>query len=339
MMQGRHLRGSPLCLPVSSESVIKDRLAMMGLAPLDSKVFGIGTKCFAKWSEDSTWYNAVVEKIVDTKYHVTFSDYGNGDQLEEKDLRLAVKDIPPNEEIDENVPPLSSTETVKDKACQDVEVVADKQKTFTIGENVRAKWSEDDTWYNAKVLSVSGSKIGVNFVDYGNDAEESTERILSIGSPIPDGDMIDELVKETSSSPEKNQEPDIVQPSISKTMETDQPVLTKIPSNRETFSIGESVLAKWSEDETWYNAKVLSVSGTNIGVNFVDYGNDAEESVGRILPIGSPIPGGDLIDELVKETVTTLDKNQKSEIVQPSISKPLESDQPPLAKIPSNEPR
>ena len=38
MMQGRHLRGSPLCLPVSSDSVIKDRLAMMGLAPLDSKV-------------------------------------------------------------------------------------------------------------------------------------------------------------------------------------------------------------------------------------------------------------------------------------------------------------
>jgi len=137
-LQGRHLLGSPLSLPVSSDSTIRDRLAKLGLAPLNAKEFVIGTKCFAKWSEDGCWYNAVVEKIVDAKYHVTFTDYGNGDQLEQKDLRLSSKDIPPTEEIDEHVP-LPNNEMSKDKSCKEVEMVPEDPKTFSVGENVLTK--------------------------------------------------------------------------------------------------------------------------------------------------------------------------------------------------------
>ena len=38
MLQGRHVPGSPLSLPVSSDSTIRDRLANLGLAPLNAKV-------------------------------------------------------------------------------------------------------------------------------------------------------------------------------------------------------------------------------------------------------------------------------------------------------------
>ena len=41
-MQGRHVQGSPLSLPVSSDSAIRERLAMLGLAPLNSKVKSVG---------------------------------------------------------------------------------------------------------------------------------------------------------------------------------------------------------------------------------------------------------------------------------------------------------
>ena len=37
-LQGRHVLGSPLSLPVSTDSTIRDRLAKFGLAPLNDKV-------------------------------------------------------------------------------------------------------------------------------------------------------------------------------------------------------------------------------------------------------------------------------------------------------------
>ena len=149
---------------------------------LSLKAFDVGTKCFAKWSEDGVWYNATVENIEDGKFHVTFSDYGNGDQVDQNDLRLYCKDIPPKEELDENVP-LPDVVAVE-KSSEVIETSS--SKTFSVGDIVLAKWSEDDTWYWAKVLTVSGSKASVNFVDYGNEANEPIERIVKLKSQIPE---------------------------------------------------------------------------------------------------------------------------------------------------------
>lgn len=47
-----------------------------------------GTPCLAKFSEDKQWYRAVVDKAVgQTKYTVTFTDFGNSDDVHINDLR------------------------------------------------------------------------------------------------------------------------------------------------------------------------------------------------------------------------------------------------------------
>ena len=53
-LHGRHVLGSPLKLPIASDAVLKDRLTMMGLGPLDSKVFII--KIFSNMITDYEHY-------------------------------------------------------------------------------------------------------------------------------------------------------------------------------------------------------------------------------------------------------------------------------------------
>ena len=39
------------------------------------------------------------------------------------------------------------------------------------------------------------------------------------------------------------------------------------------IQVGDLVIAKWPEDDVWYNAKVLEVDNEYLEVEFVDYGN------------------------------------------------------------------
>ena len=63
----------------------------------------VGTACFARWSEDDVWYNAVVEKVLLDSVLVTFTDYGNSDEVAMTNVLTKLSNLPIEALIDENV--------------------------------------------------------------------------------------------------------------------------------------------------------------------------------------------------------------------------------------------
>ena len=95
-LYGHHVQGSPLIVPVAVSAL--PGLAQLGLAPLgagdggmtageriDNKsevsAFTLGSVYVAKWSEDSVWYRARVDRVVGETVEVTFLDYGNKETI------------------------------------------------------------------------------------------------------------------------------------------------------------------------------------------------------------------------------------------------------------------
>merc|ERR1719186_1449202 len=192
----QHVQGSPLTLPVAVCAL--PGLAQLGLAPLHtgavpvkeecdvSSTDNVGSQtpsnekkmgsekvamkqieakslllvpghlCVAKWSEDGIWYNARVDKVEDRQVEVTFIDYGNVENISTDKIVQCRAEVPTGDIIDEFV--------VEEEMAQENIELAD----ISMGDLVVAKWNEDDVWYNARVVEVTGDKVEVTFVDYGN---------------------------------------------------------------------------------------------------------------------------------------------------------------------------
>merc|ERR1719341_356041 len=124
-----------------------------------------------------------------------------------------------------------------------------------------AKWSEDGVWYRAKVDKMEGEAVEVTFLDYGNTELVATSNIVHTRLQIPAGEDIDEFVEE-----------------IEEKVKVDAPV---------GFRIGDVAIAKWTEDEVWYNAKVDEIRAEGVKVTFVDYGNGDEVDIDNIVKFGT----------------------------------------------------
>merc|ERR1719342_551798 len=174
---------------------------------------------------------------------------------------------------------------------------------FKINDHVIAKWSEDGMWYNAQILSIQDAKANVLFVDYGNEAIESVVNLVKDASEIPaaDQEIIDENVSVNV----------VVEAEKKKELPT-----IKEEEKRIEFKVGDQVLTKWSEDDIWYNAKIVSVKEASARVHFVDYGNEEEEIYGRIVKRFNDIPKDELnsIDENVEPSKDPPSSSEASKI-------------------------
>merc|ERR1719318_224565 len=281
-LYGHDVHGSPLTVPVAVSAL--PGLAQLGLVPLGadnvgggvemkSDVVGVtaGLVCVAKWSEDGVWYRAKVDKVEGEMVEVTFLDYGNTETVTTANIVKTRSHIPAGEEIDEFVEELE--EKVKLNATIG----------FTTGDFVIAKWNEDEVWYNAKIYEVGAEMVGVTFIDYGNEDEVNIDNIVKLQSEIPMGDEIDEYVMEVDN---KSPESEKVEEGVKKYV----------------FQVGDDVVAKWSEDSVWYNAKVEAVNGDEYSVLFTDYGNSASAKHAEVLKSAVDIPTAEIVDECVKVT-------------------------------------
>ena len=184
--------------------------------------YEVGQVIVANWAVDRVWYNAKILAVKQTCYKVVFMDYGNEDEVKEKNIVLCGADIPAEEEdfVDENVLVTGKSEEAK-LADQDsssgkevkpvqvslqanVAVAEDRAKVGDQAEAVQpeltvnticyAKWSEDSVWYNARVEALQGDKVEVIFVNYGNkDLIPRSEIKLTIDD-IPEDDDVNEFV-------------------------------------------------------------------------------------------------------------------------------------------------
>merc|ERR1719186_2088028 len=327
----QHVQGSPLTLPVAVCAL--PGLAQLGLAPLHTGAVPVkeecdvsstddvgiqasiekktesgkvamkqieanslllvpGYLCVAKWSEDGIWYNARVDKVEDRQVEVTFIDYGNVEKICTDKIVKCRAEVPIGDIIDEFV--------VEEEIAQDnIELV-----DISMGDLVVAKWNEDDVWYNARVVEVTGDKVEVTFVDYGNSDIVERNRIVTSSLEVPKGDEVDENVVDVASLEIK----------LGTNDDDDAAKEVQIVNEIE-FLPGDLVVAKWEEDGVWYNAMVEALVDEGYSLLFTDYGNAAIAKKNRVFKNASDIPAKETIDECVNLDTSSSEVVQLSETV------------------------
>jgi len=300
-LYGQHILGSPLTLPVAASAL--PGLLKLGLIPHENENKGgesvesslyEGSECVAKWTEDKVWYRARVDKVEGEMLEVTFYDYGNKEMVVKRDVVRTALDIPKGEDIDEFVVEVKDEIPALNTNCFG----------FSVGDVIIAKWAEDDVWYNGEIIKINGDEgktVEVCFTDYGNTAEVEMVNIVKTKKEIPIKDEVDENVGETAeggNGAERNdglkKVVDNVKIDVDKIVETIGTDFKSLPHD-----VGSTVVAKWTEDEVWYNAEVESITEEGYTVVFIDYGNSAIVQQGHVLKSAQDIPKEDCIDECV----------------------------------------
>ena len=305
-LYGQHVLGSPLALPVATSSL--PGLLQLGLVPHDNgdcksaeSNLLVGSECVAKWMEDKVWYRARVDKVEGKFLEVTFLDYGNKESVAKCDVVKTAMDIPKGEDIDEFVIDVESgAPEVDTKQCVGLD----------IGDVIIAKWAEDNVWYNGEITKFNedeGNTVEVCFTDYGDTADVEMVNIVKTIKEIPTQDEVDEnvLVTEESSKDALVRDASGIEDLIMtiKT-EVDETVGTIRPGVKCWVpEVGSIVVAKWLEDEVWYNAKVEKITDEGYTVVFIDYGNSTIVKSEHILKSALDIPEVDCIDECVDITL------------------------------------
>jgi len=126
---------------------------------------------------------------------------------------------------------------------------------FSVGSSCLVKWCEDKVWCRARVDNFVKGVYEVTFVDYGNKVTVGMGDMVVRAADIPDDqlEMVDPLVWK--------------------------------------WHVGMTCVAKWSEDNTWYNGVVSAVGGgPSYTIMFVDYGNIEAVSEENIVESARDIP-------------------------------------------------
>jgi len=227
----------------------------------DEKALKIGDKCVALWHEDGVWYNATIKEICDDVALVHFTDYGNEDHVKRTSILLKASTIPEDADIDPNV--LDHLNSLRE--CGGA---------LKIGDTCVAMWQEDGVWYNATIKEISETAALVHFTDYGNEDHIKIDSILLNPLDIPKDAEIDVHVNGSTQVS--------VDPS------------EKI--RKSNLCRGDVCIAKWHEDEVWYNARILEIRPASAMVIFTDYENEDEVKLSNIVSSSSLIPCDDEID-------------------------------------------
>ena len=170
-----------------------------------SGLWGEGDLGVGQWKEDKVWYNVRVLKVLNNfQLKVLFTDFGNTSIISEMNIVMTSDDIPEDSYVDRHVG-ISNTKQfwIMDDETKGVwkstSVVKSEEDTeilrLNIGDHVFAKWTEDDVWYNGKI--VNHHKRGmwtVQFSDYGNEDMVAVENIVQNFNEIPSDNCIDEHV-------------------------------------------------------------------------------------------------------------------------------------------------
>ena len=197
----------------------------------------------AKWSEDSVWYRArVMCRAAGSVVKVLFIDYGNEEEVDEKDIVKTLGDVPQNDYVDETADELLTSQ-IKSSKSPDMESKKQDPSNFRSvwmeGDLCVAKW-KDGVWYRARIERVLGEDCyRVFFLDYHNDATVIGTEILKDRAEVPRGEYVDEKAAEKLTLQIKNSEkPDLESKKLD-------------PSNYSSVWMeGDLCVAKW-KDGVW----------------------------------------------------------------------------------------
>merc|ERR1719450_508150 len=264
-------------------------------------------------SHDNAWYGVRIGKVEGEIIDVS-SDHGNKEKV---DRNILGSEISRGHIINKSADEAQVSQLPTEGVCV---------PALQVGDVVFAKWDEDETWYNAIVTRINlneGKAAEVLFIDYGNRAKVENAHIVKSRAEVPMDDYVDENVTavvavENNVGEGKEQVKDILKgpegdclkvetPLYDVLDENDAKVIShsknELPLTSFILSVGSTVVAKWSEDEVWYNAKVQSINNEVYEVLFIDYGNSAHVKLEHVLKSALDIPTTDCIDEYVEINV------------------------------------
>ena len=288
----------------------------------------VGNDCLARWVEDGRWYNAIVDTVFESsssepvQFLVTFTDYGNSGIVTDDDMAANVGDLPGDQlnMLDENVQrsdlPSSSVnehKTRKPIVRTNLDIPPTPLMRCDVlmkGSEIIAKREEDQTWHRAVIHEVvaAGRLYIVRYEDIGQYGGAGPENIVMGREDIPQGEEVGQDVTE----------------------EVRRKIVEKA-----VWSVGDSCIARWSEDNVWYNARVLSVvaEGSFI-LKFVDYGNEENVVEQDMVKTAMEIPADSFVDENVDHTAEEEPKVKSEVIVHKSYEEITEHKSVPKAPRP-----
>ncbi|XP_060086316.1 uncharacterized protein LOC132565637 [Ylistrum balloti] len=222
-----------------------------------------GCICCTKYIEDSLWYRAEVQDVCADKCHVLFIDYGNAEEVDSSSLKVLT-------------PEFTSQPVMAFRCALDGLV------------SVEDKWSEEAIAHLESL--VMDQELRCKFVSN-----------TTVCLRNEDGDVAEDLVVQGHAKLVKAKEMKFLlqtkpQSKVSTFVShvedvfylqlgTDEDKLAELSENLQTIcehlsspqpeqvKEGLHCCAKFSEDQAWYRATVSKVSGEEVGVRFLDFGN------------------------------------------------------------------
>ena len=275
----------------------------------------------ARLNMDQTWYNAEILKIEKNYCTALFTSYGNQEIVNH--VVRCVDLIPKEDFIDEHV---LVTEPVPEQGSLETHIAkealamgaahdngaAEQKDILEHAEFVLARWTEDNTWYRAQILTREENSCTVMFYDYGNTDSVARSNIVLTPCKIPAADLKDENIEIQPTDLVL----DIVSSEVTSSHETQlekiiDPVkeLVELEAHTHDLKEGDLVLAKWTEDKTWYRAQIQSTALDKVTVLFYDYGNADIVHKASIVHKESDIPASDLKDENLGSEIQQVPKD------------------------------
>ncbi|KAJ8306560.1 hypothetical protein KUTeg_017105 [Tegillarca granosa] len=245
------------------------------LDPIDS--CSPGQKVIALFSQDGTWYRAIVEGEGLEKVSVFFMDFGNTEFVSMNDIRQC-----PVEFV--NIPGLATKCNFRDINANG-QVWTDSEKEHVMDTLVNGE-------FMVEILESSKSVLDVRLYDM-----ENASKIIQIGkaitrseqkpSSIPAeslqvGSSYNAYISFVGSAIKfwvqlKSREDDLNQlmEDLAEYTSTGQPLIN--------VSKGTNCIATYSLDQAPYRSNVLMVNGDKCLVQFVDYGNSESKNVSELM--------------------------------------------------------
>ncbi|XP_064604917.1 uncharacterized protein LOC135470098 [Liolophura sinensis] len=240
-----------------------------------------GSICCCKFSEDGLWYRACVMDKAPPWVHVRFIDYGNEDRVLEKEVYTLPQAI-------QSQPPFGFACCLQGIQLTPHQVA--KLREITEGEAVSVIFLTSTDPYEVTMTNSEGKLIQtllgpaidhvaaiVDKLVADSLAESSakaqdvafTELHLKLGSR-------EEMFVSHSVSPDQFWcQPAASETELAELMDFIADYCGQLTESERgiTCSPNQPCLARFTEDESWYRAKVVSTQASGVEVFFVDYGN------------------------------------------------------------------
>lgn len=257
-----------------------------GLFPKERCVhkYETGTPCVAKFSDDKRWYRGEISKVEDDKVSVYFVDYGNTETVDKSAVKAANANYMSLE--------------VQGVKCSLSGVVSEDWSSEAI-----EKFEElvMDKELLADVVYFSGGVCLVKLTENGEDVAQqlSSSGLCKLSSTTvtkpsenPYPQMPQEVGKDITAYVSWIENPHSFWIQPEEKAETLENLVGELQEhyaaggNRmDNVKSGDTVVAKFSEDEAWYRAYVENIQDSNTTVRFVDYGNTDKVSKSELFKV------------------------------------------------------